>query len=58
MILAYFQSSRGLDVASKSPVLCSVSGKFQYEKASSVLRVTRQRIREAQVTFKIVVHTL
>ena len=25
MILAYFQSSRGLEVASKSPVLCNVS---------------------------------
>ena len=53
MTLAYVQSSRGLEVVSKSPVLCSVSqlsvrvGRF--EKA--VLRVTRQGIREAYITF-------
>ena len=53
MTLAYIQTSRGLEVASKSPVLCSVSqlsfriGRF--EKA--VLRVRRQGIREAYITF-------
>ena len=53
MTLAYIQSSRGLEVASKSPVLCGVSqlsfrvGRF--EKA--VLRVTRQGIRGAYIKF-------
>ena len=56
MILAYFQSSRGLEVASKSPVLSIVFHKFQrghFEivKAYSVLRVTHQYIREDSITF-------
>ena len=56
MILAYFQSSRGLEVASKSPVLSIAfhkfqSGRFEIEKACSVLRVMHQRIREDSVTF-------
>ena len=53
-----FQSSRGLEVVSKSPVhVLSVachkfqSGRFEIEKACSVLRVTHQRIREDSVTF-------
>ena len=49
MILAYFQSSRGVVVASKSPVLSIAfhkfqSGRFEIEKGCSVLRVTHQRI--------------
>ena len=46
MTLAYIQSSRGLEIASKSPVLCSVSQlSFRvgcFKKA--VLHVTRQGI--------------
>ena len=50
VVLAYFQSSRGLEVASKSPVLSIAfhnfqSGRFKIEKACSVLPVTHQRIR-------------
>ena len=58
MILAYFQSCRGVVVASKRPVLnvaCPsfrvVHGRFEIEKACSVLRVTHQRIREDSVAF-------
>ena len=56
VILAYFQSSRGLEVALKSPVLSGAfhkfqSGRFEIEKACSVLRVTHQCIREDSVTF-------
>ena len=55
-ILAYFQSSRGLEVALKSPVLSIAfhkfqSGRFEIEKACSVLRVTHQCIIEDSVTF-------
>ena len=53
VILAYFQSSRGLEVASKSHLSIAFhkfqSGRFEF--ACSVLRVTHQRIREDSVTF-------
>ena len=56
VILAYFQSSRGLEVASKSPVLSITfhkfqRGRFEIVKACSVLRVTHQRIRDDSITF-------
>ena len=55
MILAYFQSSRGLEVTSKSSVLSVAHHKVQSwslrEKACSVLRVARQRITETYVMF-------
>ena len=51
--LAYIRSSRGLEVASKSPVLCSVSQlSFRVGRLKkAVLRVTRQGVREAYITF-------
>ena len=56
VILAYFQSSTGLEVALKSPALSEAchkfqSGCFEIEKACSVMRVTHQCIGEDSVLF-------
>ena len=48
VMLAYFQTSLGLEVASKSPVLCTRVTNFcvcRFQNACSVLRCSRQRIR-------------